>query len=816
MTGSTVFKTHDNQRLSALLLILIVMYITVTMADSREVLTFYQPTSIADNAQLHIQGHNHSTEQRILVIRIDDRKNPAFAERVNLERTLPAGAFNLQLSLAGLHSPSRRKLQLEELHQIIVFAGDDSDDLQIETLAIHHPEALPDGVFAWDLGPADSALWPGFTPLTPDSTLLHGKQLIQAVDRGSQKQANEGLTTDGIRGIKELRLPLPNGRWFITLWLRDPGEWEHLPHPLNRRIMANGREVWAQQYTAKDWIEQVYLAGGLHEATLKDDAWSLFGERANSRISFMADVSNNELRLAFSGEQPDASFVSAILAESGKNNKHRDRVEAERAVWWRNNWRIENWPQPPAGKTALIALQKNVITATDTTANMRFDIIINKPSAKLVIHVDAPALNKVRLKTDLRWGQWRLKRSSMSATSLTASNSYLRGDSVIKKNLNGQPRRIHLSVEVPKSTPAGRYKGRLSVFDGTQTYEKSFIITVPYVTLPPVDRPIGVYLERPIHFDWFTENHLLSTKAMICDMTFLRKLGMSGIAPPLTTPVSDEETERFIEDIRITTKAGFLSPILAYSPFKRLERTLGIEGALSRISFVEKRLTNDNLPLPVWATADEPSNLGQKNPVDKIRRYASTFTPSTLLGGQLNNANDESLLDSFDVILINQGYDINEDKITSIKNRGITPWLYNIDNHRAAAGFYLWRIKAQGYLQWHARMPTADPFDPTDGREDDAQFLLPMTQTCPAIHDVDAKIFDLSEGITDLRWLLWLENQAKKDPKANKLLVRLHDEVPTTWYEMARLSTHQLIDWRLAITDLMQGYDPARKGLITN
>ena len=69
----------------------------------------------------------------------------------------------------------------------------------------------------------------------------------------------------------------------------------------------------------------------------------------------------------------------------------------------------------------------------------------------------------------------------------------------------------------------------------------------------------------------------------------------------------------------------------------------------------------------------------------------------------------------------------------------------------AVAGFNLWRSGAKGYLQWHARMPTADPFDPSDGREDDVQFLLPHIVPCPEIQDVDRGLFELAEGIVDLR-----------------------------------------------------------------
>ncbi len=132
----------------------------------------------------------------------------------------------------------------------------------------------------------------------------------------------------------------------------------------------------------------------------------------------------------------------------------------------------------------------------------------------------------------------------------------------------------------------------------------------------------------------------------------------------------------------------------------------------------------------------------------------------------------------------------------------MTPWLYNMPEKRAAAGFYLWRVGARGYLQWHARMPTADPFDPTDGREDDVQFLYPTVQACPEVAEIDSALFDLVAGITDLRWLLWLERQADIDLRAATYLAWLRGQVPDNWDAMSKITSAQMDAWRAGITRL--------------
>ena len=135
----------------------------------------------------------------------------------------------------------------------------------------------------------------------------------------------------------------------------------------------------------------------------------------------------------------------------------------------------------------------------------------------------------------------------------------------------------------------------------------------------------------------------------------------------------------------------------------------------------------------------------------------------------------------YDVVLANPGFGVDAADLARIRQRGAEPWFYNMPDHRLAAGFYLWRVGAGGYLQWHARMPSADPFDPTDGREDDYQFLYPEPASCAAVPDVDARLLALAEGITDLRWLRWLEQRAHHEPRAAALLAGLRDAIAPTW-----------------------------------
>jgi hypothetical protein len=765
----------------------------------RQVLRFDQPPKLGTSSQLLVRGENKSERDRVLVIRIDDRPGPGYADRVNVERVLPPGPFRLRIGIAALHTASGRMLELEKLQQIILFPGDGQAGLAIDPPQLTAAKPLPAGVIGWDLGPEGSAVWPGFQPLTEKSGLVSGT-LLKAIDRGRRKQAAEALTSDGIRGMESLTLPLESGRWRITLWLRDPGEWEYLPHPLERTIKADGNIVHQRRRTPDQWIEEVYLASGKRELHPDDDSWTLFGERSGERIGFEVNVTDSGLQLTFSGHQPEAGFVAAVLAEPSTHDGALERVEADRAEWWRENWPVKPWPIPQPD--APCPPPASFKTAPDSQVRIACDLQWHPGHIKIT----APSLNGLKLRTDLRWGQWRLRRTALSSTLLVSDNGYLRSDPLPETNDEPLPRRIELLVQVPRQTPAGTYEGELRL--GHEAREKRIPITIEVlpVVLPAADRPIGVYLERPVHFDWFDDKGKVGRQAMQCDLAFLRSLGLTGVAPPLTTPTNDSEMQKLVKEIAIVSELGFLGPVTAYTPFKRLMAQSGLEAALSQLERTRQQLQDWNLMPPVWVTADEPSNPGNPTPVERIRRYARALTPDARLAGHLNHATDDRYRDAFDLVLINDGYGLSRERIDQLKQDGIEAWLYNLNDHmRLAAGFYLWHSGAGGYLQWHARMPTADPFDPTDGREDDAQFLYPMTEPCPITPDIDAGLLEIVEGIQDYRWLMWLQAKAESHPEARALLNEIRSTLPGDWLAAKTISYQQLTAWRTQMAELARG-----------
>ena len=185
-----------------------------------------------------------------------------------------------------------------------------------------------------------------------------------------------------------------------------------------------------------------------------------------------------------------------------------------------------------------------------------------------------------------------------------------------------------------------------------------------------------------------------------------------------------------------------------------------------------------------------------------VERTQTAGSPSFLKAAHLNNPKDKRWLGDLDIALINQGYGVSLQNIQQIRHKKVKVWLYNMSHKRLAAGFFLWKHKVSGYLQWHARMPTADPYDPTDGREDDQQLLPVMDTLCAQVADLHPDMIEIAEGITDHKWLNWLDKESRQSIAAYRLRERLLKSIPNTWQRAEKITSNQLQTWRNDIEEL--------------
>ena len=755
---------------------------------------------LSQTSLLSIKGHNFSDSNVILVIRADDSANPSYSERANIERVLPFGKYELQIPLASLRTPSGRQLKLKNIQKMMIFAPKSPRQFMLHQAEIYTPKPLSKDAFAWDLGPEGSAIWPGFTPLTLASGLFKGARL-QALDRSARMHAADPLTMDGIRGIDSLQLVLPKGEWDLTLWTRDAGEWEYLPHPLQQKISANGKTLYSSNKTPKQWIKDVYLRGQTLKASPKSSSWTLFGEQKNHRIGFSVITDGSPLKLKLEGDTQDAQFISAIVA-TPKNNPHiLEMLTRQRKAWWEKNWPIAQWKEWPTGQIRLETPKEHHNGAPGTSLFIEFEFEQGHIQGAPFVVIEPAKWNDIQLPTTWHWSQWQFTRTHLSSTLLEPNNQYLRFGLMTENKGVAMPKKIVIRIDLPENARSGLYKGKINLLLNGKTLKAPFSVSVLNARLPPINKPIGIYLEKPVHFGWFKGLESLGDQALLCDLAFLRKIGLSGISPPFPTPSNEKEQTNFHALSASLNQLGFLSP-LAYAPAKRLQQAVGAHDGAKIIAEIETAHAKRLQKSPYWSIADEPSNPGHKDTFKKMHRNLKVSAPRAKLAGHLNHPEDKRFLSMFDLVLINDGFGVDKRDIQNAKKGGRKVWLYNLPNPRGSAGFYLWNTGADGFLKWHGRMPTADPFNPTDGREYDVQLLYPSLHPCPKEPDIHENLYKIVDGIVDYRWLLWLKKEAASKEEAHALFVQLQDEIPTQWDEMLKISEKQLQAWRERIIEL--------------
>ncbi|WP_028465036.1 hypothetical protein [Nisaea denitrificans] len=748
--------------------------------------------SAPNDAEIVVTGKNGLDGPAVIVLRIDDAQSTDYWSRVNLERKVPPGLFTFRVPIASLKTPRRHPLDRQTLTLAKLFASPSDQRVTVEHATVEIPvpvHAPASDVIALDFGPEDGAIFPGFAKVAPGDPMMIGRNL-----HTRDRPGGDALVADGIEGIERLVLKHRPGVWQVTLWTEDVGEWEYLPHALERRIRINGETAFYRRMTHADWRRQIYLEGRGHEWHPGKTAWDGFGARRGGKVTHVVDSPDGQISIEFAGSNLSATFLSGLVLTSVGDAQTLKNIEAERRKRFDETWRFKtpDIVTEPATDTLKLTGGGTVFAAPGTharieiTARSPHEIIDPAPS------LAAPERLGTFLPGTLFAGHWRLTRPETASTLLVADDRHLRGDAANLSILPGLPRRYTVLVPVPKATPPGLYKGSITV--AGQALPIS--VEVLDVTLPETDKTIGIYLEDlPLH-RWFKTS---STEARLCDLSALKSLGLTGVAPPMTSPKTAETLETMMRDIQTVRLAGFSTPLLGYTPLKRLQGTKNWTDQLLR---AETELTGRGETI-YWSAADEVSNDGHdleklKAWIGKIRKAA----PTARIAGHFNAERDQEVAPLFDLALINSGYGLNPDTIGTLRDQGTRTMIYNVGQTRLAAGTFLWRNDLDGYLQWHARMPTADPFDPTDGREADVQWLYPTPEECPRVPDIDRGLLDMADGIIDLRWLLWLDQEASRNATAVALRKVIHDRISGDWMKDKRLIHMDLFHLRESITAL--------------
>jgi|GEM_PF-1314573 len=752
-----------------------------------------------------LTGINTSNKARLIIIEIGKHK-ASYRNRINQERGILPGPFTIRLYPYGYKTSKGTPLLFEADTRVKVFSLEQDQAITNFKLTPYQAQKL-DALYAFDLGPEGHTVWQGFESMTPSHPLLiHTRKVRKKKLNPFTRLSLDPLIRDGISGLISLKLPLPSGQWRLHIWTEDVGYWQTLPEQIERRIRINGKDREYQLNRPWQWVQNRYTQNKFRLSQFEKldniTSWRAIGQYRGGHKSFDVEAENGELTIELAGANKMASSITALIIEKSTQRLLSD-VNFERALWFNSRWPL--LPQP-----------KTTIPSKTLTKNTPYNLTRNNP---LFIKL---AIDKKLTLNNLGWQNNPFiieKRLSLAQLERSLDNykanpagSFLAIRPLLisaEKPDDQHSGELHLMIKAPSNLTAGTHSIQL-INNQDQTLLQQIDIQLLDIELPNINKPIGIYLDLAPHLFLSFERKNMADKQLMCDLTTLSSLSLTGVAPPFPLPKNKTLQADYHSRLKHLLSLGFQPPFLDYAGLKNLRYQYGQDQTVQRLK--QLTITTDKQPRSLAISiADEPSNASSKgfslktmaSLVDKSQVFEHPDqVPSLLKAAHLNHPKDSQWLDELDIALINHGYGVNRQRIQHIRNHDVDVWLYNMSNKRLAAGFFLWKHKLSGYLQWHARMPTADPYDPTDGREDDQQLLPVMAKLCAKKADLHPELIAIAEGVTDHKWLKWLDQMSQHSILAYQLRQKLLQKIPNAWQSAENISSVQLQTWRNDIEEL--------------
>ena len=779
---------------------------------------------------LVIKGNNPNDQSQLLVIRIDDRNSYDYYSRTNLERRINSGTFELRISAQGLKKENKQPLDIEKLKYIYIFNGQKTvrgnkqrniKDIKIDYVTVEQDRQLPDYVRAYDFGSRHSEILEGTTAvnlkLNKQANKQENKQANDAIQLFGQmseidRPGPDPWMRDGIAGIEELRMPLAKGLWRIILFREDLGEWENLPRQMNLGIALNGIKqpylnAENNRQTPAQWFQQEYLR--FYRQTADRDPWLDIVSHRGLVQSYDFEQATEELSIQLLGDSPQQRFISGLILQKLDDKVYQPETNAltlvneRRQEYFRQHWMVENQPLK-----ATVELQQTIRLAQGEGKLIELDIQLDHAAQPSWQSSFKEQGGYIEIRKVLP--RWRRSGSTQHLTKRYTHLTKLTSD----ETLIGA-HRVAIWLKADEQQAAGNYEVVLSfnqpehekVRGKVREEIREIKLTVNVIDqiLPMNKQKVGIYLDHSPHLQFFKQWQSLQLAQVYCDLNYLDRLGLRALAPPMETP-SQDNIQDWLHELALYKEFYGSADLLAYTPYKRLKDVLDTDALQARMEKLAA-LSHGEINL-YWSIADE-ALLDQIAMIEEDAERLHSANQYAKTAGHLNNKNQKALIKELDLVLINHGFGVDKGEISRIHktlaSKGLLEkkvWLYNMPDFRLAAGAFLWHSEADGYVQWHGRMPTANPYDPTDGREGDYQFFYPQPNSCAVLPDVDRGLFELAMGQYELRWYLWLDQQTSQ--AAIKLKQQIASSLGQNWQQAEKTTISQLEVWRGNIIDLAQ------------
>ncbi|MBF0522903.1 MAG: hypothetical protein HQL24_07620 [Candidatus Omnitrophica bacterium] len=727
------------------------------------------------------------------------------------------------------------------------------------------------GMKCFDFGKESSPVWPGFGQVTDKTAyskdLGFGWENIWGL-RAEDRQYPDPLFRDWVLGGGPFKVDVENGDYVVYIMLEDPGFWEYYQNYTYRKVMANGKIVIDEAMSAEKFFKEYYYKNLSLEDKPGEDIFNEYIQKRFVWRRFEVKVEGGQLSLSFDPANGYANTVSALIVaplnKDGEVQKFLKELDKERkefidATYVETSVNKEKLSTDLAQKFAeksFIPFIKDFnepLLPYDTPNPSQINNIIKlaisqgeyepfvlgfyplkKDGSFIVKAEDLVSENGQIFSAEnirIRTVQYKLK---LSGSNVYAIRGELLRDIADFDGLSGLTRYQWITVHVPNGTPPGTYKGKIKIYPYKEGAEVNAAAAVgsfdveakvlPF-ELSALDIPIGLFYAMPPQYDWYEETKTQRWSAIEGQLKDIRDHGMNTLALSLAPKIKEIDpngdasldSNFFDEFLHVYKHFGFDKPISGYgliSVFKHIkERTKdsndlfnkALVSAFKQINNSAKDLTGNEILIGL---ADEVSNSGGEG-IDSIKNAAGILKDAGLnVTGYFNGKNDKEIFPYLKTATINNGLGISESLLKYAQEVNTDIWFYNIGQDRFSFGYYLWKTKAKGRVQWHYQLPAVDPYFDLDGRESDYCASYPSFQG-----PINAVWFELArEGIDDYRYIKTLEkliestvfnesNLALRN-EANNLLKEIDDNLSVELSK--KLPVEKFNQYRAKISEMIE------------
>ena len=782
---------------------------------------------------------NPQDEPRSLLIVIRDPigEKEGYWGRYNGSLTLRPGMNHVKLPINNLFrgekgsQPMKDKgpVVAEKITQVAIVPGYGEKSpgvFYLDYIRLEKEERAAEvpGMRRFDFGPPTQTVFPGFTPVTYDTTYtkqqgfgLHHAQWANAARDDQFPNSLYGDYCD-VRD-NPFTVDVPNSRYAVEVVYDDTGYWGGEFKPFRERsIVAEGKTFSLERATDEEALAR-YCHFQDTEPLPGQDIYRTYVVHRFTPRTFTVEVTDGQLELLFKADEGMIAKVASIVIYPAERKAEGEAWLADLAKRLRTEWEglwVYVDPTNPNAGAALPAeatagdyvlfvppLEADVNFAyTPTAAELRKELVARAARGEyepLLVGIrPLRDLGPVTVEvSDLVSGSGRIPAGAVEVrvvrhlTSRRGESRFTIAPAVLlpfesldlKKELT---REFWLTVHVPEEAEPGEYSGQVTLRSADGKSEAIPVtLTVHPFTLEEADFAFGLFWVDPNLGEVYGPESERYWQAEEQLLRMLREHGFTSFTgsplPSITGVKNGEAVLDFTDFDRFWKLALSLGFRRDYQSYGRGVRNLNKETAqqygvsyeqLIRSAFKQLREHSQAMGVPdmTYSLCDEPRTEEQYQRLFAELAIWKRAAPWAMAGyisltkDQLAKADDphRKIFDMLTVPIVNV-HDAEVLEYARKERKRVD--IYNQGTSRFSFGLYQWREKLAGVggrWQWIMNIAHGDPYYDLDGREPDPCFVYFRTDgLAPAVRMAIAR-----EGIDDLRYITTAVAMAKKAQQA--------------------------------------------------